>query len=1067
MDKKLKRKLSGYKPALARFFTVVLMSVMTTVAFAQNRTVNGTVKDTKGAPMPGVSVYIPGTSMGTVTNGAGEFSLSGVPDDAIIQVNFLGYEQQDIPVAGRTTINVVMEEDSQNIEDVVVIGYGTQSRANNAGSIAKITSAQIESRPVTRLENALQGQMAGVSVRNTTGKPGADIEVRIRGAASITGDSKPLYVVDGIPLESLQGINPGDIESIDVLKDAASAAIYGSRGSNGVVLVTTKRGKEGKATVTLNAYTGFGTLERKVDVLDSYEWVEFNKKYYDRKWTLNGGSASDSQATRIQAAIAAGDLASSDMGDRAALSAIKGTYGLYDPWWDSTGDIEAIDWQDALFRNAPISDVQLSISGANERVNYTVSGGILDQKGLVAGSEFKRYTGRIRVGIKANDYLTINANLAPSVSNSYGTQVDGKDLAVARALSFPGWVPAGAGKYAGADPYKFYDAYWGPGPNNVSPYVQATGPFAREDYIRLNSSVDAIVNVYKGLTVTGTYAWNYYTRTDRSYTPTYMSGTWDTADYEGQRSSSSYRTWINHNTLAQVLANYTHSWANGHSLDVMAAASQERTSDRSTRQQMSDFPNDKTYVFDKDKGSTTGYNTTAYEENAIVSYFGRVIYNYKDRYILTASFRRDGSSKFGPNNRWGNFPSVALAWRFTEEPFFGNNEWLSQGKLRLSWGLAGNDRIGNAKWISTMVSRNYVFGDASTNGYIMNNIANPDLGWESTSSTNVGLDFTFLNGRIQFSADYYYKMTKDLLLDTPVSAITGFTSMTDNVGRVRNWGMEFDVTSFNISKANFRWSTDLNISFNRNKIMELSDGDADIIFGSTVNALIHRKGHAINSYYLYEAERTLRESDFDSNGNALVPIMVNQGVGDTKWKDQNGDGVIDQNDKIVAGSLEPKFEWGITNTFTYKNWDLSIFINGRIGGKLLASGSRGWNRATDGPGWNYLNTWLYDAYWSEDEPGNGKTPAFWATTTGNNYDTNWLYNATYVRLKNIQLGYNWTPNFKQISNLRVYVSCDNVYLWDHYKPGFSPEGATQDNASADWGSYPVPRTFIVGVSITF
>lgn len=1087
-----KKQTRGKKIKLRSLFTgfLSMFFLFCSVALnAQNKTVSGTVLDEAGYSIPGASVFLQGTTIGTVTNAQGEFVLQNVPEDATLHVSFLGYIPQDIPVAGKNVIQVVLIEDTQSLDELVVIGYGTTKRANTVGSISKITSKEMAERPIARIENALQGQMAGVSVRSATGKPGADLEIRVRGAASITGDSSPLYVVDGVPLESLQGVNPSDIESIDVLKDAASAAIYGSRGSNGVVLISTKRGKSGPPTVTFNAYYGVGNLERKVDVLSSDEWITFNKKWYDRQWVNSqGGNLGDSQEMRIQKAINDGRLTQADLNSpdyRSKLNSIKAVYGLYDPWW-GTDNIEPIDWQDAFYQTAPQSDIQLSIAGATDRINYAISGGVFDQEGLVPGSSFTRYSGRVKLNVKANDFISLGVNLAPSYGISNGTNVDGKDQAVSRVLSYPGWVLAGTGKYAGADPsgwaegqydasdpskYKFY-GMWGPGDNNVSPYIQASGPTRKESNVRLNSSVDVTLNLAKGLTLNGMYAWNYLSAIDRSFSPTWINRTWNTAEYPGQRSSSSYQTWTNNNTLVQTVANYSNVWGD-HAFDLMAGFSQEKSNMHRSRQQQSDFPNDKTWVFNRDYGRTTNSNEIGFSENAMMSFFGRANYTLKDLYILTLSLRRDGSSKFGPDNRWGNFPAISGAWKFSEEEFLKDLDWLGLSKLRVSWGLAGNDRISNASFMSNMTARNYTIGEsqALANGYVIGNIANSMLGWESTSSTNIGLDMSFMRGRFSFSADYYYKLTSDLLLNSPVSPITGFTNMMDNIGKVRNHGMEFDFNSFNIDRGDFSWETALNLSFNRNKIVELAGGNADIIFGSTVQALIQRVGHPINSYYLYDVERTLRASDFEADGTTPkqgIAIYPGQRPGDTKWKDKTGDGVISAADKDVVGSYEPDFEWGLTNTFTYKNWDLSIFLNGRQGGELLSSGSRGWNRATNGPGWQYMDRWLYDAYWNEDEPGDGKTPGFFSTVSGNQYDTNWLYDATYIRIKNIRLGYNWKlqPN-RFVNNIRLYVSCDNVYLWDNYYPGYSPEGATQDNAASEWGAYPLARTVITGINVTF
>jgi len=1041
--------------------------MMATVGFAQNKSITGIVVDPTDEPIIGANVTVDGTANGTISDLDGKFSLSNVADNAKLKVSYIGYLTQTVPVSGKASFRIVLKEDAQSLDEVVVVGYGTIKKANTVGSIGTMKADAIEDRPIARVEQALQGQIAGVSVRSTSGSPGSDITISVRGNASINGESTPLYVVDGVPIDNLSGINPNDIASIDVLKDAASAAIYGARGSNGVILVTTKQGKTGKPVITLNAYAAYSTIERKVDVMNSEEWIAFNKKWYDRQWVNKSGQpASASQADRI---AYASQKEGKTYSTRDELAGIRNNYGIYDPWW-GTSDLEAIDWQDELFRTAPSYDIQLNASGATERLNYTVSGGVFSQEGVIHGSSYDRYSLRARFEAQMTDRIKVGVNIAPSYGIREGANVDGKDNAVSRALSVPGWVLPGAGRDAGADPYKFYDT-WGPGPNNVSPYIMATAPERKIADTRVNTSLTTTINIIKGLDAHGMAAWNYRSNSERLYTPTWMNGKWNEAKHPGEYSSSNYNTLISHSLLFQGLLTYTKEWGI-HNIDVMLGISQESYTQTQSKQGQSTLPDDKSWVFDKDKGITSK-NEVGQSKNAILSYFGRVQYALMDRYLATVSLRRDGSSKFGSENRWGYFPSVSGAWKVNEEPFLRDVEWLGTTKLRLSWGQAGNDRIGTAQFLSNMSALNYPTGDGQTltNGYIVNNMSNPLLGWETTTSYNVGVDFGVLNNRIYFSMDYYKKKTKDLLLKAPVSLITGYANMMDNVGNVDNWGMEFELNTANITTRKFKWNSSLNIFFNRNKITSLGSDDSDIRSGQG-NTIIQRVGHPINSYMLLRVDRTLRASDFEADGitpKEGIAIYTGQRPGDTKWVDVKKDGKINSDDYDVVGNYQPDFEWGFTNTFKYGNFDASILMQGRVGGDLLSIGSRGWNRATNAPGYNYMNRWLYDAYWSEDDPGDGKTPAFFASSvTGGQYDTNWMYDAGYVRIKNITLGYTLPlkPN-GIISQARIYASCDNVYMWDNYDPGFSPEGATQDNASADWGAYPQARTFSFGVNITF
>lgn len=1051
------------KHYLHKILLVFSFSILSLSMFSQTKTVSGTIKDSNGVPLPGVNIVIKETGQGTQSDFDGNYSIQAEQGTTIV-FSYVGTKTISKIVGDQKTYNITMEQSSAELDEVVVVGYGTQKKSNVVGSIASVSEESIKDRPVARIEQALQGQMAGVTIRNTSGKPGSDISINVRGASSINGDSSPLYVVDGVPIDNLSGINPNDIASIDVLKDAASAAIYGSRGSNGVVLITTKRGREGKPTISLTAYTGFSQVEKNVDVMTSDEWIQFNKKWYDRQWSKNTGMpASTSQSDRIA-------YATSQTGDtydtREQLATIRNAYGIYDPYW-GTNAIEKIDWQDAIFRTAPIYNVQLSASGAYKNINYYLSGAFIDQDGVIEGSSFKRYSMNSYVNAKINDKLEVGLKISPSFSKGLGGNVSGKNRAVSRALSFPGWVPAGSGNMAGAEPYKFYDL-WGPGANNVSPYARATIPSEVNKDIRMNSALTADYSIIEGLNLKGLLGWNSRTNSYRSYDPTSAQGGWDQAD-PGELSSSRKTTYISNNLLLQSTLNYEKKLED-HNFGVLLGASRETFNASNTDQAASNFPDDKTYVFDRNRGKNINRNAIGYSENAIVSFFGRLNYDFKDKYLFTASLRSDGSSKFGSDSRWGWFPSLSGAWKVIEEPFLQKANWLGDAKLRVSWGEAGNDRIGNAKFLSNMQMLNYPYGDSQEmqSGYVVGNIANSSLGWEKTSSYNFGIDLGFFHNRIYLSLDYYTKKTNDLLLNAPVSLTTGFDNLLDNVGNVENKGLEIELNTINFRNKNFTWKTNLNVYFNRNEITSLGSEDADIRLGLG-GTIIQRVGEPINSYYLLKAKGVLRAADFEADGVTPkdgVAIYTGQRPGGTKWEDINNDGKIDSEDYTVAGSYQPDFEWGLTNTFSYKNFDMSILLQGRVGGDLLSSGTRSWNRATSDPRYLYMEQWLSDAYWSEDDPGNGKVPAFFSAVTSQ-YDTNWLYSAGYFRIKNITIGYTIPFEKTMIKDARLYVSTDNVFIWDNFYPGYSPEGATQDNASSSWGSYPQSRTVSFGVNINF
>ena len=1044
-------------------FTVVLLALAGFSKAQEMLEIHGQVRDHKNTtPLAGVTVQVKGDTPSASTDEKGIYHLQ-VQRGATLIFSYIGYNRQEL-LANEAKLDVLLVPEAEGLDEVVVIGYGTQRKSNVTGSIASIGSEQLEERPITRVEQALQGQMAGVTVRNTSGAPGSDITVNVRGVASINGVSTPLYVVDGVPIDNLSGINPSDIESIDVLKDAASAAIYGSRGSNGVVIVTTKKGKQGEPVVSLSGYTGISNIERKVDVLSADEWIDFNKKWLDRQWVnATGQSASTSQADRIRYAE---QETNQTYTSREDLGQIRTQYGIYDPWW-GTDKLEKINWQDELFRSAPMNDIQLSVSGASDKTNYAISAGVFDQKGIIYGSSFNRYSLRANLETKVKDRIKLGVSIAPSMGIREGSNVDGKDNAVSRSISYPNWTLAGTGRMAGADPYKFYDI-WGSGPNVVSPYVEAVYNERKNQDVRMNSSFNVGVDLADGLTLTGLVGWNFRGNSERQYSPTWIQGTWDTST-PGERSSSTKTTLNTHNLLAQGILNYTTSFGN-HNIDAMLGASQERYWEETTTQGQQGFPDDKTWVFNRDRGNNVLSNGLGAASNAMVSFFGRVQYDYANKYLFSASLRRDGSSKFGDNNRWGWFPALSVAWRIDQEAFMEDILWLSTARIRASWGQAGNDRIGNSEFLSRMTALNYPLGigQSMQSGFVIDNISNSMLGWEKSNSYNLGIDIGLWQNRLNLNADIYYKKTSDLLLQAPVSLITGFGDIMDNVGNVDNHGVEVSISSKNIVGI-FSWNTSLNVSVNRNKITKLGGDNSDIRLGQG-STIIQRVGYPINSYYLLEAEGVLREADFtrDASGNlsANIPIYTGQQPGDTKYRDANGDGKIDASDYVIAGNYQPKFEYGITNTFDYKNWDLSILIQGRVGGDLLSIGSRAWNRPTNDPRYLYMDQWLKDAYWSEEEPGNGKTPAFFSAVTSQ-YDTNWMYSAAYLRIKNVTLGYAIPVKTAWLSRLRAYISCDNLYMWDNYYPGFSPEAATQDNASSDWGAYPSARTMSFGISATF
>lgn len=1080
-------KLSGSMHSFKRMLSFGILMVIAMTLFAQVKNVSGVVLDKKGESIIGASVLVKGTTNGTITDFDGNFVLRNVADNAILQISFVGYQTSDVSVKGQNNIKVVLSEDTETLDEVVVIGYGSVKKSTLTGAVAKMDSKAIEDRPLARAENALQGQLAGVTVRNTTGEPGADMQIRVRGAASVNANSDPLYVVDGVPMNTLSGLNPSDIASIEVLKDAASAAIYGSRGSNGVVLVSTKQGKSGKAKVAFNASFGVQTLEKKMDVLNATEWMEFKLRWNDanylqeaKKLGLTSASIKDDNATRL-----------SNLGIQA------GTANSYlvvfdERWFNYLGDdmrnahtytpnpeqLSLLDWQDEFFRNSIVQDYSLNVSGGTENTSYLFSGGYMNQAGIVTGTGYERFSFRANIESKINKYLTIGMNMAPTYIVQDGSgQANGKDSQVHQALYATPVSEPGVGYMTNVDPNPYY--LWAG--STSSPVYNMEKNIKQNRMMRLVGNAFVRITPFKDFRVELSASANYYDLDGNDYKYTSTTGSW--AQGEGQNSSGGHNTERKWSTLLQALANYDHVFGN-HGISVMAGFSSEQSNlGFSTAQSFNKpFPNDAiTGSFDGSK-VTAGTNTvTEKTANKLLSVFGRLQYNYAERYMLSGSLRYDGGSVFGANNKWGIFPAVSGGWLVSNEKFFKNwgMSWWNTLKLRASYGVTGNNSISNTAAYPTLSAGNY----AGAPGYKVNSLGNADLGWEKTHSTDVALDLGFFNNRIQLSLDWYTKNTTDLLYQVPVEGASGFTTVWDNLGDIHNEGFEIELNTHNLT-GKFSWSTSFNMSYNKNEVKALGKDNTPVYSGFDKNnpSNILTVGKPVNTFYMYDAIGVWKnQAEIDAysaaHGGKPVTFEGKQIVpGDIRYKDVNNDGVFDKdNDRDYLGSPTPKLVFGMTNTFIYRNFDLSILMTAQTGGKIFGVLGRAIDRPGMGAKGNALGHWR-EAWWSEDEPGNGKVPYILSSTTGATLDSRWLYSSNYLRIKNLTLGYKLPINPKFISYTRVYVSIENLAKWDSYYGGYSPEAANTAASSSpggssalglDYGGYPSPRIYALGINVNF
>lgn len=1080
---KRKERMIYLKDKCSKLFFVTLFLVAATALFAQEKSVSGTVIDNTGEPVIGASIVIDGTTRGAVTDMDGHFTLSGVPEKATLKVSYIGYVPQTISVAGKTVFNITLKEDSQTLDEVVVIGYGSVKKSNLTSAVSKMDSKGIENRPLARAETALQGQLAGVTVRTTTGEPGADMQIRVRGAASVNASSDPLYVVDGVPMNTLSSINPSDIASIEVLKDAASAAIYGSRGSNGVVIVSTKKGKSGKPTISFNASYGVQTLEKKLDVLSAVEWMEFRTKWNDHSYLAEGKkkgvdvSIKDSNAERMR-----------------KLGLTAPNYNFYndDRWfqymsdetrashtYEQTGEgLSLLDWQDEFYRDAAVQEYGLSISGGTENTNYLFSGGYLNQEGIATGTNYERFAFRTNIESKINKYFTAGMSLAPTYIRRDGAgRANGKDSQAHQVLTATPVSNPGVGYMVNVEPNILYP--WA-GSTASPTYIMNTN-IRHDEMVRIIGNAFLRITPLEGLRVELSASANYYDLDGSTYS--FSSATSNWAQGEGANSSGAHNTERTWSTLIQAVANYDKTFGK-HTVGAMLGASQEQGNiGFSTNQSFNKpFPNDAiVYSFDGSKVAAKDNTVTQKTESRLASAFGRLSYNFDERYMISGSLRYDGGSVFGANNKWGLFPAVSGGWMISNEPFFKNMEvsWLNTLKLRASYGVTGNNSISNTAAYPSLAA--VIYGGSP--GYNANSLGNADLGWEKTHSTDVALDFGLFNNRVQLSLDWYTKNTRDLLYQVPSMGASGFTTVWDNLGDIHNEGFEVELNTVNMNGA-FKWNTSFNVSYNKNEVISLGVDDTPIYSGfqGSNYSNVLTVGKAINTFYMYDAEgvwMNQKEIDDYSAAHGGKPVTFEGKTikpGDIRYRDVNNDGVYDKdNDRDFLGSPTPKMTYGMTNTFSYKGFDMSILLTAQTGGKIFGVFGRANDRPSMGAKSNVMGHWR-ESWWSEDEPGNGKVPYILSTTTGTTLDSRWLYSSDYLRIKNLTIGYKLPINPQVISYARVYLSIENLAKFDSYYGGYSPEAANTASSSSpggqsalglDYGSYPLPRIFTVGVNINF
>jgi TonB-dependent starch-binding outer membrane protein SusC len=994
---------------------------------APQHRVTGQVIDEQKTPLPGVNVLIKGTSNGTTTDAEGRYVLD-VPDEgATLVFSFIGYATQEVAAGVQTEINVTLEADIKTLTEVVVVGYGSQKRSDLTGSIASVSNKEIKAVAITSADQALQGRAPGVQVIQNSSAPGAGTTVRIRGGNSIQGGNEPLYVIDGIPVyndngssgaavNGLSSISPGDIESIEILKDASATAIYGSRGANGVVIITTKRGKAGQSSITFESYYGIQQVRRKYPLLNATEFATL----------VNEANTNDGRPAVYTA-------------DQIAA------------FGDGT------DWQEEIFRQAPIQNYQLTLSGGDDKTQYAISGNLFRQNGIVVNSDFTRASFRVNLDrkvttrFKVGNSLTFSRAITDAIPNEGDLGAAGK--VIANALQSSPLVPV----YKPDGTYTIDNLS---GQSTDNPVALAHDFKNRIGVSRVLGSVFGEYELTKGLVlkilggIDGAYTKN------NSYLPrSVLSGL-----RQGGVATiinSQTLTWLNENTLT-----YTRSISEKHHLTLLAGYTQQASRYESATAASRNFVNDIQGYSNLGAGSVTLTPSSSIGTWGLVSYLARANYNYGDKYLFTVTGRYDGSSRFGANNRFGFFPSASAAWRLIEEPFVRELNAFSDLKLRVSYGLTGNQEgIGNYPSAALLSTQNYVLGNAIATGVGPSQIANPDLKWETTAQADIGLDVAFFGDRLLLTADVYQKRTRDLLLRVTIPSGSGYSSALKNVGKVENKGIEIGINSRNFVGA-FTWTTSLNFASNRNTVLDIG-GVSQILagqvanIGQNLNSGIIRVGESLGSFYGY-----VTDGVFQAGDNIAGSAQPTAKPGDRRYKNLNSDNVIDDSDRQIIGRAQPKFLGGITNTFGYKGVELTVFFQGVYGNNILNANrfELEYLNGANNQGRDMLDRWT---------PENTDTNIPRATTNRapNRISTRQIEDGSYLRLKNIQLAYNFPQALTskiRLQSLRVYASAQNYATWTNYS-GYDPEVNRfgQENVSQgfDYGSYPAAKTILFGLQV--
>ncbi len=1015
-----------------------LFLILSTTLMAQQQAASGKVKGSDGSPVIGASVSVVGTSRGASTDGEGNFKIN-VSRNETLRITSVGYNSTDVVYTGQKSIDVSLTVDNKTLNEVVVVGYGSQNKKEITGAVQTVAYKDLKDLPVTQIGQKLQGQLAGVQINQTTGQPGKGMNIRIRGQLSVSAGSEPLYVVDGFPITgSIGAMNPDEIEDISILKDASSTSLYGSRAANGVVLITTKKGKGAGMTVSFNAYTGVQNVPMKgrVQMMDAEMFAQTKKEFYE--------DAKQPVPVEFQ-----------------DPTQYRGKNN---------------DWYDALLnKDAPLSSYNLSITSNKERSRTSLVAGVLQQKGVVRNTDYQRYSLRLNSTYDISDKVTIGFNVAPQMvyDNTPRTDGDRGTGILFNALHTWPIMPIYEADGKTLTLYNKFPASTG----NIFAY--ANWVRSADALINETTTTNLLSNAFiefepiKGLKFkssmngeiarTKFFFFNPSTATSAINVPIPTTAV-------SIRQNVENLSWLNENTVT-----YNKTLWDDHKFELLGGYTNQYFRQESTQVQADTYSDDRLPTIQGAININRGATTSGVQVWSLTSYLARLNYNYKGKYLFNAAIRSDGSSRFGSSNRWGTFPSVGAGWVISDEPFMQDLPTVSFMKVRGSWGIIGNNNLGNYTSYALINNTvNGVFGNTVATGAAVSSLANPNLGWETTQQLDLGLDLNLFNDRVNFAYDYYTKNTTNLLYAVQIAQESGFGNFNDNIGEIKFWGHEFSLNTKN-TMGKVKWTTNANISFNRNVVVSLAPG-IDRVYGTFH---ITKVGQPFGQFYGVIADGVYKNAA-DLASSPQVPGR--SVVGSIKLKDANGNGVIDyggnNDDRVIMGNPFPDFVYGITNNVTYGNWDFNIIGSGSYGNQLLVRHL--YSTANLDLPFNVV-VGVKDRFRSEANPGLG----MYGTTVGGGNVTgierDWMNSrfvadASYFTIRNITLGYTFAKPTKVYKSVRVYASCQQAYVFTNYWGGPNPETSAQSNGAGDGGNlspgvdlsnYPVPRTFTLGANFNF